>query len=265
MAELTPRQQREIAYHAQHSIALHKNHQPISRDVIDRPTRKWWNHYWVAYSLLLKSGLHGQAVLVPGCGEGIDAIQCAKLGAVVEGVDLSPDMLRLAEESAVREGVSVHFQCMPVERLAYADNTFDLLFIRDILHHCDIEACLLELARVSKPGAMVVIDELYTHTALQRWRTSTFGRWLYTKVRPHIYNGQEPYITEDERKLNEDELELVRSALTDCRCRYFNVVVNRFLPDWDVVEMADRIVVQGMGPAARFLAGRFVLTGRIKK
>src|ERR1700734_2860911 len=137
-------------------------------------------------------------------------------------------MLRLAEESARAEGVAVGFGCMPAEQLGYADNTFDVIFVRDLLHHCDIGACLSELGRVAKPDALVVIDELYTHSGLQKHRVSRFGRWLYAKVRPHIYHGADPYITEDERKINEVELSTIAGALDDVRIRYFNVVVNRF-------------------------------------
>jgi 2-polyprenyl-3-methyl-5-hydroxy-6-metoxy-1,4-benzoquinol methylase len=265
MTELTPRQQREVAYHARHSFALREIRQPDLHEVIDRPTRKWWNHYWVAYSILFTAGLRGRSVLVPGCGAGIDAIRCAKLGANVQAIDLSPDMLRLAEESAAAEGVAVEFRCMPAERLVYVDNTFDVIFVRDLLHHCDIGACLSELARVAKPGALVVIDELYTHSALQELRNSTLGLWVYAMVRPHIYHGQVPYITEDERKINEDELDTIRGALTDARCRYFNVIVNRFIPDWDPAEMVDRVLVKSIGPIGRWLAGRILLTGYVSK
>jgi ubiquinone/menaquinone biosynthesis C-methylase UbiE len=202
---------------------------------------------------------------VPGCGAGIDAVRCAKLGAQVQAFDLSPDMLRLAEESAATEGEVVEFRCMPAEQLSYAHNTFDVIFVRDLLHHCDVRSCLSELARVAKPGAFVVIDELYTHGALQKLRDSTLGQRIYSIVRPLIYKGQTPYITEDERKINEDELDAIRATLTDLRCRFFNVIVNRFLPDWDPVEMVDCLLVQCVGPLARWLAGRLLLTGYITK
>jgi 2-polyprenyl-3-methyl-5-hydroxy-6-metoxy-1,4-benzoquinol methylase len=186
MIELTPRQQREVAYHARRFTVLRENRQAVRHEVIEQPTRKWWNHYWVAYSELCRAGLQGRTVLVPGCGAGIDAVRCAKLGAQVQAFDLSPDMLRLAEESAATEGEVVEFRCMPAEQLSYAHNTFDVIFVRDLLHHCDVRSCLSELARVAKPGAFVVIDELYTHGALQKLRDSTLGQRIYSIVRPLI-------------------------------------------------------------------------------
>lgn len=263
--ELTPRQQREVAYHARHSSALRKKRQPMLHEVIERPNAKWWNHYWAAYSILVRFGLRDQTVLVPGCGGGIDAIRCAKLGGNVHAIDLSPDMLRLAEESAAAEGVAVEFGCMPAERLVFADSTFDVVFVRDLLHHCDVGACLSELARVAKPGALIVIDELYTHRSLQRLRDSRFGQWLYVRLRPHIYRGEEPYITEDERKINEGELDTIRSALKNVRCTYFNFVVNRFIPDSDAAEKVDRVFARSIGPIGRWLAGRILLCGYVTK
>jgi ubiquinone/menaquinone biosynthesis C-methylase UbiE len=265
MTDLTPRQLREIAYHARFSGTFVEERREVVAEVTDNPGRKWWNHYWVSYSILLKAGLTGRTVLVPGCGAGIDAIRCARLGAAVHAIDLSPEMLRLAEVAAAKQGAAVEFRCMPAERLAYADSTFDLIFVRDLLHHCEIDACLSELTRVAKPGALLVIDELYTHRRLQTLRNSTFGQWLYTKVRSYIYKGKEPYITEDERKINEAELDMIYGALYQVRCRYFNVIVNRFVPDWDSAEMLDRLFVRSIGPMARLVAGRVLLTGTIRK
>lgn len=265
MTNLTPRQEREIAYHTGHSLKIRTHRSPIRDEVITHPNRKWWNHYWAVYSILASIDLRGRSVLVPGCGAGDDAILCAKLGANVHAFDLSPEMLQLAEEAAAAEGVTIEFRRMPAEQLCYADGTFDLIFVRDLLHHCVVDQSVAEIARVSKPDALVVVDELYTHTALQKLRNSAFGAWMYSIVRPHIYHGDAPYITQDEKKINEAELDTIRSILKDVQCRYFNVVVNRFVPDWDPAEIIDRALVGTVGRAAYYLAGRVVMKGTVTK
>lgn len=131
MPDLTPRQRREVAYHAEFSARMREQSRPLKHEVIVKPGRKWWNHYWVAYSILLREGLQDRTLLVPGCGAGVDAIRCAKLGAYVHATDLSPHMLEIAEESARVEGVNIEFRCMPLEHMEYPDNTFDLIFVRD--------------------------------------------------------------------------------------------------------------------------------------
>lgn len=82
VARLTDRQQREIEYHREHA----KEHaarldQPFSWDVLDRPSRRWWNPYWQMFSYLSGQNLKGKRALVVGCGFGDDALRLAKLGA----------------------------------------------------------------------------------------------------------------------------------------------------------------------------------------
>jgi len=258
---LTPRQQSEINYHVHHAARLAQETQPESDEVIEHPTRKWWNHYWAAYSILSAADVRGKSLLVPGCGSGIDAIRCAKMGASVTAFDLSQEMLDLARMNAARARVPVEFLRMPAEQLEFPDDTFDVIFVHDLLHHCDIKLCLSELARVAKPGAFALFDELYTHRMLQALRNSALGRSLYLKLAPYIYHHSVPYITPDERKLDETELDLVRTRLVNARCKYFYIVVNRVVSDADALEIADRILTQALGTFGRFLAGRVLLTG----
>ncbi len=162
---LTDRQQREIAYHAQHAGVL-REQERFSYEVLSTRSHKWWNHYWVAVNEVRKRGLCGRTALVPGCGAGFDAIVLGKLGANVHAFDISPEMLALAAERAGAEGVSIDFEPMAAEQQKYPNATFDLIFVRDLLHHCDIAGSMREFIRVAKPGATIIIDELYTHSLL---------------------------------------------------------------------------------------------------
>lgn len=256
---LTERQLREIEYHAHHALAL-RNCRAFY-EVLTRPKPKWWNHYWVSHSELLAHGITGKRLLVPGCGDGFDAIVCAKMGARVSAFDISPEMLRLAQERAREAEAEIEFAAMPAENLSYANDTFDVIYIRDVLHHCDIGPTLSQLQRVARPGAWIVIDELYTHSLLQGIRDSWLGRSLYRAVRPMLY-GCAGYITPDERKLNESDLDCIARTLCVSRCQFFNVAVNRLVPAWDWAEMADLILTRML--PGRLVAGRFVLSGLTK-
>lgn len=262
MITLTARQTREIEYHSHHAAQLRNT--TASYEVLSRQKIKWWNHYWASHSALRREDIAGKRLLVPGCGEGFDAIVAAKLGAVVSAFDISPDMLAVARARAFEADVEIELLPMAAENLSYPDGTFDVIYIRDVLHHCDIVESMRSFQRVARPDAFLVMDELYTHSMLQRIRNSGFGRWLYPKVRPVIYGKQaEIYITEDERKLNEWDLDCIIEALFDVRCQFFNAVVNRFLPPWDAAEMMDRVLMHAL--PGRCVAGRFVLTGRVRK
>jgi ubiquinone/menaquinone biosynthesis C-methylase UbiE len=267
--QLTERQKREIAYHSQRAALVREVDRPLSFDVLTKPERRWWNHHWSDYSILLKAGVNGKTVLVVGCGEGSDAIRLAMLGADVHAFDISADMIAVAKERARDEGLRVDFQEMAAENLNYGDNTFDVLFALDILHHCDLERCLPEIVRVAKPDAFLLVDELYTHRMLQRLRESELGCALRELLIPVLYpnfRGKiDTYVTEDERKLNDGELSTVRGLLNCARCHYFSMVVNRFLPSWDLAAKLDRLALKLLGPAGYLLAGRFIVSGFVRK
>src|SRR5206468_2857542 len=99
-------------------------------------------------------------------------------------------------------------------------------------------------------------DEVYTHTFVQRIRTSRFVHaWLYPRVLGRIYSGK-PYITEDERKLDERQLYQLQRQLRAPRTDYFNAFVRRLFSDRNVrLAKLDRRFLRLLGSAARLLAG----------
>jgi len=69
--------------------------------------------------------------------------------------DLSGKMLLQAQEKGMCCPTVVH-----VEKLPYADNSFERLLVVDALHHfCDQREAIVELVRVLKPGGRLVIEE----------------------------------------------------------------------------------------------------------
>ena len=142
----------------------------------------------------------------------------AKLGARVSAFDLSAESLNIAEQLADRENLQVEFSQMPAEDLRYPSGTFDVVVIRDILHHVDIEPSMAELRRVAKPGGLIVINEIYSHSLTDNFRNSALvTRFLYPKMRRMIYGADDPYITADERKLTERDLSLILTSLGEIR------------------------------------------------
>ena len=224
--ELTDRQQRELDYHREHA-KLHQDTlaASFSWDVLERPARRWWNAYWAMFEYLLTCELKDKNVLVVGCGFGDDALRLAKIGATVSAFDLSPDSLRIAKALASREGLDIRFDEMPAEAMTYADNTFDYIISRDILHHVDIPGTMKEIVRVAKPDALFVVNEIYSHSVTDKIRHSGLvTKFLYPKMQNVIYGTGKPYITEDERKLNEDDLKQIMKPLqARIFLKYFNV------------------------------------------
>jgi SAM-dependent methyltransferase len=155
---------------------------------------------------------------------------------------------------------------MPAERLAYESDFFDCVIARDILHHTDIPLVLGEIARVSKPGATLVINEVYSHRTLDRIRRlRVVDRWLYSRLRDFVYQGRDPYITEDERKLNESDVRLISGRFASLDSEdYFGLLVGRVVPDKHaLLSKLDRRLLMALGRLGRVFGSRVILAGRV--
>ena len=99
----------------------------------------------------------GEAVLDLGCGAGFDAFVAAQLvgpaGRVV-GIDLSPEMLAMAESGLKeRDFPNVEFQVAQVEVLPFPDASFDVALSNGVLNLIpDKPKALGEVFRVLRPG-----------------------------------------------------------------------------------------------------------------
>lgn len=266
---LTERQKNELEYHRAHaldnkSILM----RPFSWDVLDRPSRRWWNAYWRMYAYLSSLNLNEKRVLVVGCGFGDDALRLAKLGAKVHAFDLSPDVLLIAKSLAEREKLDIVFEEMPAETLCYENDFFDFIIARDILHHVDIPRAMSEILRVSKPGALFIVNEIYSHSFTNRIRQSIFvEKFLYPRMQRLIYGLDKPYITEDERKLTERDIRMITKSLKHFEfIEYYNFLVTRIVPDrYITMSKIDRLILIIFKRFAHLMAGRIIFSGYISK
>jgi ubiquinone/menaquinone biosynthesis C-methylase UbiE len=95
--------------------------------------------------------LDGRSALVVCGGSGMDAEFLERAGArPVICSDLSPGAARRARERARRFGLQMTPVVADVERLPFADRSFDLVFVHDGLHHLENpNVGLREMARVA--------------------------------------------------------------------------------------------------------------------
>jgi len=212
---LTARQRSEIDYHssyaARHACLVDT---PVDLDVVTSARRRPWNAYWAFYDLMRATDLRGKRVLVPGCGFGEDALRLTECGAEVHGIDLSPEIVDMARRRAQNFAPRpVTINVMPSERITYPDDFFDAVVLVNILHHVDIPPTMAEVRRVAKPGAHILGLEMYTHSLSQRLHESALmTKVIYPRVVGKIYDGA-PYITPDERKINEPNWPRSRGGL----------------------------------------------------
>ncbi len=121
--------------------------------------------------LELMGDLEEARVLDVGCGDGVLICAAASRGARVTGIDPDPAMLDAARARTERSGVEADFLDGRIERLPFADASFDVVAAITVLCFVDdASAALREMTRVLRPGGRLVLGEL--------------GRWsLWAAVR----------------------------------------------------------------------------------
>jgi Methylase involved in ubiquinone/menaquinone biosynthesis len=123
-----------------------KNYVDVAYDVNYKPMSTYPEKY--AMFLMKKFKLKaGMVMLDNGCGRGeyIDAF--SKLGIVVCGADICNS----------KENITV--LNMNIDKLPYADNTFDVVFSKSVIEHIEkTEFYMDEMKRVLKPGGQLIIS-----------------------------------------------------------------------------------------------------------
>lgn len=104
--------------------------------------------------------LRGKDLLDAGCGNGFGLELLAKTfrPARLVGFDLMPEQV----ERAKRRGLSAEISVGDITAIAQPDGSFDGVFVFGILHHVvEWRAALVELARVLRPGGVLLVEEIH--------------------------------------------------------------------------------------------------------
>lgn len=154
----------------------------MEREEYDRIYRHETTHFWYrALRALVVSALRRHAsqrpldILDAGCGTGGLMTELAPLGRVT-GLDLSADAVRYAAARGHRRLLRGD-----VMRLPFKNAAFDVVVSTDVLYHravLDDRAALLELARLVKPGGVLLLS-----LAAYEWLRSHHDRVVHTARR----------------------------------------------------------------------------------
>ena len=113
-----------------------------------------------AWKLLLRRLLPPETplrVLDVGTGTGALAILLAEIGHTVTGIDISKNMLRVAQAKATHLGLTVDFCVADADVLPFPDACFDAVISRHVLWTLfEPERSVREWARVTRPGGRII-------------------------------------------------------------------------------------------------------------
>ncbi len=146
-------------------------------ETTSRPVRRSDEHYTPIASAYTTSAIHAQGadlarlvemaalpagalVLDVGTGTGHTGLAFATAGARFVGLDLTRAMLDEARGLAAARGATFEPAQGAAEALPFADGAFDAVVCRYCAHHfIDARAAVHEMARVVRPGGVVLLDD----------------------------------------------------------------------------------------------------------
>jgi toxoflavin synthase len=125
-----------------------------------RAKQEPWRNWIEGFTLFkLLGDVAGKSVLDLACGEGFYSRQLRQRGAAVVGVDISPEMIRLARAAEARRPLGIEYQVGDAAALDLAGR-FDMVLAAYLLNNArnegELGAMCRSIARSLRPGGRLV-------------------------------------------------------------------------------------------------------------
>lgn len=131
------------------------------------------------------SNWQGLQVLDIGCGGGLACEFLVQQGAIVSGIDLSSDSIKIAQEHAKQNQLKINYYCGNAENLPFETNQFDVVLCFDVLEHIsNWQKVIAEAYRVLKPKGLFLFD-----TINRTFKSKLIMIWLLENILRQLPQG----------------------------------------------------------------------------
>lgn len=161
------------------------------------------------YAFHLLGDVRGKTVLDLGCGHGENIVPLLARGARVLGIDISPDLIAIAERRLHDSGLEAAVCVGSAYDTGLPDESIDLIFCMALIHHLDIKLARDEMWRILRPGGLVILKE-----------PIRFSK-TYARLRSLLPAKED--ISEFEHPLTHEELDTMIRPFTVEGTRYFRL------------------------------------------
>lgn len=167
--------------------------------------------YSLEYVYHLLGNLNGKTVLDYGCGAGENSALIASHGGKPVGVDISPELIELAERRMRQHGYQDYeFKVGSAHELPLENESVDVVCGIAILHHLDLKLASGEVFRVLKKGGKAIFAEPVRNSKLI---------WFIRNLIPYTQPDLSPF----ERPLTDAELKEFGAPFSKFESRAFSL------------------------------------------
>jgi len=201
----------ELAFQATQAAQVEMR--PTPPDIIERYRHcTHWRLYRKEYVFKLIHDCRPTKILDFGCGSGDSTTELAALGYDTLGIDVSPDLIALAEERARLDGVTDRAKFLAVDgtTATLPAAAFDLVLVQAVLHHVDLTECLRTLEHVLVPGGHLIIVEPVAYSRTLQWLRDR--------------SPVEKDISPNERQLNQEDIRQIEGRFRTVKKRHFTIL-----------------------------------------
>ena len=110
--------------------------------------------------------LKNKKILELGCGTGEASVFFSKRRAKVVATDVSAGMLKVAKKLSQKNQVYIKLKQCSAYKTPFSDESFDIIYAANLLHHVDVERVLREVQRILKKGGIFISWDPLAHNPI---------------------------------------------------------------------------------------------------